>query len=457
MILPDGVSIRNFGTHFLREIPSEMDVEAFHSVPSEDTSTLIRDSRISWIPMPRYRESSWANFLRQLTSYGQMFFAGTRSMKHNLRMNKGSTFGSKLLYRSARIAGRLAARPNRLAVVDAWRFRSLKKSKAFEAYVAFLKASQPSVVLSAHQRPPSILPAILAARELGVPTATFIFSWDNLTSKGTIAAPFDHYFVWSELMKKELLLYYPHVEAGSVHVVGTPQFDPYSDSSLIKSRGEFFNQIGADPHRPLICYSGGDPATCPEDPDHVRVLLELIRCGDVASSPQVAVRPAPVDDGVRYRQVLQDFPELLFLPPLWERGVGTDWSQVVPREEDIVTLSNLTFHSTLNVNVASTMTLDFAIRDKPVVNIAFDVGNPPPFGVPLWNYYYEFEHYRPVVEIGAARFARSPEELAEHINLYLDNPGLDRAQRKALIELEVGVPIGSSTAAILSALQLIAS
>ena len=46
-------------------------------------------------------------------------------------------------------------------------------------------------------------------------------------------------------------------------------------------------------------------------------------------------------------------------------------------------LANLTHHADLNVNLASTMTLDFAIHDKPVVNVAFDPLPPPPLGVPL--------------------------------------------------------------------------
>ena len=55
-------------------------------------------------------------------------------------------------------------------------------------------------------------------------------------------------------MKGDLLRYYPDVTADRVHVVGTPQFDPYGDESLVKSRAEFFAQIGADPERPLICF-----------------------------------------------------------------------------------------------------------------------------------------------------------------------------------------------------------
>ena len=122
---------------------------------------------------------------------------------------------------------------------------------------------------------------------------------------------------------------------------------------------------------------------------------------------------------------------------------------------DVAFLANLTFHADLNVNVASTMTLDFALQDRPVVNVAFDVSDPPPFGQPLWEHYYRFEHYRPVVDLGAARFARSPSELADYINAYLANPELDRENRRRLVDLEVGVPLGEANGRIVDVLESI--
>ena len=143
--------------------------------------------------------------------------------------------------------------------------------------------------------------------------------------------------------------------------------------------------------------------------------------------------------------VLRDHPELIYARPAWVHTEPGDWSRVIPLPEDVQFLANLTHHADLNVNTASTMTLDFAIHDTPVVNVAFDVADPPPFGVPLWDFFYRFEHYRPVVELGAARFARSPEELAQHVNAYLEDPTLDREARRRLVELEVGVPVGQSS------------
>jgi hypothetical protein len=91
-----------------------------------------------------------------------------------------------------------------------------------------------------------------------------------------------------------------------------------------------------------------------------------------------------------------------------------------------------------------------------VINVAFDVGKPL-HDISLWDYQCRFDHYRPVIEFGAARFARSAGEMAEHVNAYLDNPDLDREGRRRLVELQVGAPLGESTGRILRTLKRIAS
>jgi hypothetical protein len=293
---------------------------------------------------------------------------------------------------------------------------------------------------------------VLAARSLGIPTVTFVFSWDNITSKGRIAAPFEYYLVWSEHMKEELQRYYPDVSPDRIHIVGTPQFDPYGDPDLLWPREEFFRRVGADPGRPLICYSGGDTGNCPDDHHHVRILMQAIRNGSVRGNPQVLLRPAPVDEGSRYEPVRREFPELIVERPAWIHTVPDQWSRVIPLASDVQMLANITQHCDLNINLGSTMTLDFAIHDKPVVNIAFDVSDPPPFGIPVWEFFYRFEHYTAVVKLKAARFARSAAELVEHVNAYLENPAFDAEGRRRLAEMQVGVPVGRSGARILEVL-----
>src|SRR5207247_771068 len=118
-------------------------------------------------------------------------------------------------------------------------------------------------------------------------------------------------------------------------------------------------------------------------------------------------------------------------------------------------LANLTHHGDININWASTMTLDFALHDKPVINVAFDVGARHRYAVDPWELYQRSDHYRPVIDLGAARIARSSQDLAAYVNLYLSDPSLDRENRRRLVELQVAPPFGVSSSRILRVLEQI--
>jgi hypothetical protein len=182
----------------------------------------------------------------------------------------------------------------------------------------------------------------------------------------------------------------------------------------------------------------------------------MIRDGQIRRNPQVLVRPSPVDDGIRYDSVRRDFPELMFVRPEWTHTRPGDWTRVIPSAEDVRFLVNLARHADMNVNLGSTMTLDFGLHDKPVVNVAFDVADPPLFGMPVYDYYYNYEHFRPVVEFGASRIARAADQLPGCVNAYLDDPALDREGRRRLVNLHVDVPPGQSSRATVAALERIA-
>jgi hypothetical protein len=459
LIVPDGKGVRNFVLgRPLRQISEAGHCLVLHVIPDDllQRYQLNLNGRVSWMPLGTYRERMVPFMLRHSLGYAQMCWADTQAMRFNREKRVKGSWKTRAAHEAARRVGRVAASPGGLRLLDRWHCQVLSRASEVEYYRQLFRRTKPAVLLCSHQRPPSVLPPVLAARSLGIPTATFIFSWDNLTSKGRIAAPFDHYLVWSEHMRQELLRYYPDIPADRAHIVGTPQFEPHADRSLIWSRREFFERIGADPSRPLICHSGGDAGNYSDEQSHARVLLEAIRSGRIRRNPQVLLRPAPVDDGSRYDGVRRDYPELIYARPAWVHTSPGDWSRVIPLPEDVQFLANVTHHADLNLSVASTMTLDFAIHDKPIVNAAFDVAVPPPLGRPLWEHYYQFEHYKPVVDIGAARFARSPDELVDHINAYLDNPALEREQRRRLVSLQIGAPLDESTPRILQVLAGIA-
>lgn len=460
LLIPDGVGLRNFVLGpFLGDAARRAQVDVLHTIPAPLVGRFGGgfDGAVAWHALRADPGGVLQEFLRNALGYAHLFRFGTGLMRRRATMlRRTAPWRRRLFTRTAQAIGRVAASQRGIELLDGLHARVASRGSLVAHYRQFFGERRPSVLFCSHQRPPRIVAPVLAARSLGIPTATFIFSWDNLTTKGRIAAPFDHYLVWSALMRDELLRYYPEVRADRVHIVGTPQFDPYADPNLVWTRERYFQHIGADPARPLICFSGGDAGTSPGDPEFVRILLDLIRAGRILGRPQVLLRPTPVDGGGRYDTVRHQYPELLFQRPAWiHSGRGT-WADVIPLAEDVAFLANLTYHADLNINWASTMTLDFAIRDKPVVNVGFDMAQERAYGLRAWELYSLLEHYRPVLELGAARVARSPEELVSHVNRYLTNPGLDREARRRLVELEVGSPFSGSSGRIVDVLEQIA-
>jgi hypothetical protein len=455
VLVPDGVGVKNFVLgRFLSKLSAQGEVHMLHQIPSDRLPPYQPDCQepVEWHTFSPYRETPLSFLLRYSLSYAQMYWVGTKAMRYHLeRVPAKGSWRVRSADRLARLVGRLAGSPARIARIDQWHQAVVRKMPSVRHWRALFERLQPSVLFCSHQRPPIILPPVLAARQSGIPTATFIFSWDNMTSKGRIAAPFDHYLVWSDLMRQELLRYYPDV----AHIVGTPQFDPYADADLHWSREEFFARIKADLSRPLICFSGNNAENSPEDHEQVRILMEFIRSGRIRGNPQVLLRPAPIDDGARFASVRRDFPELIYAHPSWIR-TDAGWDHVLPPASDVQFLANLTRHADLNINFGSTMTLDFAVNDKPVINSTFDVASPPVFGMPAFDFCMQFDHYRPVAELGASRFARTTSELADFVNLYLSHPETDRDARRRLVDLEIAGPLGTSTDRVIAALARIA-
>lgn len=455
LLVPDGVSARNLlFTGLADTIAAQQEVDVALSPRCGDAAR--RAAAVPGAachPLADYAERPFEVVLRRTLEFAHMRVGNTYAMRHNLRQPVPGRWRHRAIVHLARAASRLFASPRAMARLERALLERADRRPEVDRYEQVLRERGIGCVVNAHQRPTSVLPVVLAARRLGIPTVTFIFSWDNLTSKARIVAPFDGFFVWSEHMADELRRFYPDVDGDRLRIVGSPQFDPYGDPELLVPRADFAAGLGIEASAPVICYSGGDAGTCPEDPEHVRILLELIRAGAIRPDARVVLRPSPADDGRRYDGVRADFPELVYAPPAWTRPAGEGWAAAVPEPEDLVFLANLTCHSDVNVNVASTMTLDFALRDRPVVNIGFDVADPPPHGVPIGEMSRRFEHYQPVLELGAARLASGPDELARLVERALDDPGADRDARAALVRLELGVAPGASNQAVAGAVR----
>ena len=450
LLVPDGVSLRNF---ILTDLPRTLAGRG--SVDVLLGRGLAEHPAVAAVPIRTamellaYLERITGAPLRRALEYSHLCVCTANGVGLALSNPFWGRLPQSEFCWAARTASTFTASQRGVLGLASLHERSAARRPEVQHYIQLLDQWKTNVVFCAHQRPLEVLPLILAARRVGIPTATFIFSWDNLTTKGRIAAPFDYFLVWSDRMREELLHFYPDIAADQVFVVGSPQFELYADQDFGWSRDQLFAELGLDPARKLICYSGGDTRTCPDDPEHLDLLCRLIEDGQIDGDPQVVLRPAPVDTSGRYDSVLQR-RRITLARPAWTR-MSDGWGGMAPTKEDLQILSALTQHADVNVNLASTMTLDFALHDTPVVNVGFDM-RPERHLAPR---YYRLDHYLPVLAFGAARVATDATELAEHLNNYLRDPSLDREGRQRFADFELRIKPGNSVPTITRALEAI--
>lgn len=447
LVVPDGMGIRNFlYTRFLDLLSSEAEVVAWHVLPQHVLATQ-EDRPVRFEPLPYVREGLAARVFRQAKIYAQLHWRHEEDAAEVLLRFRRPSGGalSRTVGHAAHLLGRLVPTPDGAAWLDRSHAAAASGNGDLAPFEAFLRAERPDVVFCTHQRASRAVPALLAARRLGIPTATFIYSWDNLP-KGRMAVHADHVLVWSEAMRSELLLYYPKMDPGRVHVVGTPQFEPHLDRGLERPREEFLGGLGLDPARSVVCFSGDDEMTSPFDPAYLQDLASI------PDPPQILFRRAPTDVSGRYAEVLARFPEIAVCEPAWRAGEG-DWTQVAPLPEDLGLLANVARHCDAVVNLGSTMGMDFAVFDKPAVYVAYN-----PRGAGDWDVMdlYRLPHFRCVHALQPVYWARSADDLGVQVRRALLHPGEKSAARADWLRQVVAFPLGRASERCATALKEIA-
>jgi len=319
--------------------------------------------------------------------------------------------------------------------------------KNFASNDVLSKIKQLDYVFFSHQRPPFALPILKLAKRLKKKTGAFIFSWDNLPSKGRMMGDFNDYYVWSELMKSDLLEFYPNVSCNNVFVVGTPQFESYVMPDFYISNEEFRNRLGIPKDRKIITYSCGDITTSKNDELYIGIIANAVDQGLFGDNFILLVRTSPAESADRFNKVKSNFHNIIWNVPDWSLvrdNHPEPWSQRLPSKYDIEILRAILTYSEIGVNMCSTMSLDFMLFGKPVVNPVFGNASNRLYDDQRFLHY---RHYEVVVKSGAVGIAKNEEELIHQIKNAIQSPADRLNEQKNLINLEIGIelPIISET------------
>lgn len=297
--------------------------------------------------------------------------------------------------------------------------------------------------LSLKYTPSDDLPLILAARKKGIKTCTLIQSWDNLSTKPTVLPEWvDEYYTWSNFQAAELYERFPHIDKEKVHAVGSPQFDFHVMDNIMIPREEYVTKLGLDPAKPYILIGTGSPRSLP---DEIEKVIKLIRALlEAYAEMQFVIRLHPKDYSNRVDAYKDEWKKLRTVIQHTNAAVHMDQGGFVPPVDFYQDQVNVLRHSELVLNSSSTLTVDAAIVDKPIICLAYDLVFEKEYPQGRSYSYSQSDHYKKLADSGGVWVVRSEEECLRAMKEYLANPDLHKQKRRELAELVTLHPDGKS-------------
>ena len=254
------------------------------------------------------------------------------------------------------------------------------------------------------------------ARDSEIPIIAMLRSWDNTTQRILRVLP-DKLLAGSFELKKEILDMYKYPESKIV-ISGNPHYDKYINGPT-KTKEEFFAEFGLDARKKLITYAPiGDHLVTKNDIDQyvMKTLGEL-------KNIQILIR-FPPDEAV----TLINFnkPENMFYDKPGQVFKSDEFGDREIRKEDDERLINEIYYSDLIITGPTSISLDSALIDRPVITINFYPSSRHLFDGIYTN---QCDHIQKLLNTYGVKHAVSKEDFLRFISDYLENPKLDSEGR----------------------------
>lgn len=286
----------------------------------------------------------------------------------------------------------------------------------------------------------------------GIPNVAAIMGWDNPSSYAIPGAPTQWVTCWSEQQKDELVL-------GSdwsperVNIGGIPSYDGYIRREWQVDRDTYFRRHRLDPERRLIAYACSFETFAPNI-QNIVALARMIREDRLAAPSQLLIRLHPnhfmrdwpflAAERERIFQLARETPHVHVVTPASIGGSLGHYSG-----EDVDEKASMMAHADVVVTVYSTMVVETAIHDRPIVSACLDV--PGGWNVPkklslALSEIGDWPTHKRFRESGAGRVAQDEKTIFEAVNNYLEDPALDAEKRRSFVQDEITYADGSAGA-----------
>ncbi|MCA0153710.1 hypothetical protein [Winogradskyella vincentii] len=445
IIVPDGVGIKNYlYSDLLRLLSEHSEITLWSPLPEqafEEVKQVHSEIRLNYKPLQIHKESILTRVFRESATYARLHFFKNKTENETLLLNwrKPKSFKQKLLYGIAELVGNWAKSDYKKILKLEQLSKKYWSDSIIKFYKSQLKDLKASSVFITHQRVAGLMPICLASKEMDIKSVSAIFSWDNLP-KARLCVSTDYYALWSNLMAEDMRLFYPEIGQEQLKVVGTPQFEFYTQEYRLIDRKTFANTYGLDYDKKWICFSGDDELTSPYDPNYLRNIAEVI--AQYNEDVQILFRRCPVDFSERYNVVLEEFKDVIIsIDPIWHTE-SSSWVGYFSKYKDIDLQVNLAHHCEGVINLGSTMALDFASLNKPCFYLNYDTEIDANWST---NFIYKYHHFGSLNGLDPVGWINGKDEIASAISSILNGSQKRLLESQKWMERIVQFPIDENS------------
>jgi hypothetical protein len=218
------------------------------------------------------------------------------------------------------------------------------------------------------------------ARRRGIPAAGWIYSWDNLTSKGSIHEVPDRVMVWNDVQRREAVDLHG-VPEERVVVTGAQAWDHWFDWRPSTSHAEFCERVGLRPDRPFVLYLGSSGGGLGLEAPFVERWVAAMRESDLphVGRASVLVRPHPHAAYEQWQGLAGDGDGSLSVFPR-----SPEQPNNAPRRADFY---DSLHHSAAVAGVNTSVFIEAAIVGRPVLAVPAPEFRIAQTGTPHFSYF----------------------------------------------------------------------
>lgn len=385
----------------------------------------------------------WLNFLRRVGASGRINVEALTSHVRQVEAEAEPRRKALMPLFQLTIAGMRRSRALRSWVTNA------QQRYSPDLYTSLFEKYQPSLVIASTPGWRLDRYLLRQAARRKVKTAAVIVGWDNPSSYSLPGAPTDHITCWSEIQKQELVEG-DDFKPAQVNVGGIPSYDGYFRKQWLMSREEYFRLHNLDLERKLLSYACSFITFSPNY-QNIEALARLVESDSLTQPSQLLIRLHPnhfmdnplfAGERERVRKLVTECPHVHLVEPVPLGGELGYYSG-----EDMPEKTSMMAHSDVFLTVYSTMVVEAAIHERPIVSVCIDTpggwNTPGKFSLRLseignWPTHSRFR------EAGAGKVALNELELKDVVNFYLENPDADRQARRDFIRRECTYTDGKS-------------